>query len=112
VVAVLFATLYKIVPDAVLQWSDVALGAIITAFLFMIGKKFLELYFSNTSFGPTFSAVGSPVVVLLWVYYSAQLFFWGAEFCKVYTRAVGSQRSPAVVTGLLHKLKDHNYGKN
>lgn len=96
-VAILFAALYKIVPDAVLQWSDVAFGAAITALLFMIGKQFLELYFANTSFGSTYSAAGSPVVVLLWVYYSAQLFFWGAEFSKVYTKTVGSQRSRAVV---------------
>ena len=102
-VAALFAVLYKIVPDVILRWSDVSLGAMITALLFMIGKQFLELYFANTSFGATYSAVGSPVVVLLWVYYSAQLFFWGAEFSKVYTRTVGSQRGRAVVAGLLYE---------
>ncbi len=103
VVAGLFASLYKIVPDALLQWSDVALGAAITALLFMGGKQLLELYFSNTSFGTTYNAAGSPIVVLLWVYYSAQLFFWGAEFSKVYTITAGSQRGLAVASGLLHK---------
>jgi len=91
VVAVVFATLYKIVPDVRLKWSDVAPGAIITALLFVIGKEFMGLYFAHTSFGSTYSAAGSPIVVLLWVYYSAQLFFWGAEFGKAYKKTVGSQ---------------------
>ena len=108
-VAALFAALYKIVPDVVLQWRDVALGAAITALLLMIGKQFLELYFANTSFGSTYSAVGSPVVVLLWVYYSAQLFFWGAEFSKVYAKTIGSQRGGAVITRPLRKHKEPNH---
>jgi len=91
VVAVVFATLYKIVPDVRLKWSDVVPGAIITALLFVIGKEFMGLYFAHTSFGSTYSAAGSPIVVLLWVYYSAQLFFWGAEFGKAYKKTVGSQ---------------------
>jgi membrane protein len=90
-VAALFATLYKILPDVSLKWSDVTLGALFTAMLFMIGKQCLGLYFARTVFESTYSAAGSPVVVLLWVYYSAQLFFWGAEFSKVYKKIVGSQ---------------------
>jgi membrane protein len=92
VIAVLFAVLYKTVPDVRLKWSDVALGATITSLLFMIGNQFMGLYFAHTNFGLTYSAAGSPMVVLLWIYYSAQLFFWGAEFNKVYTKTVGSQR--------------------
>jgi membrane protein len=92
VIAVLFASLYKIVPDVRLTWSDVTLGAMITSVLFMIGKQVMGLYFAHSSFGSTYYAAGSPIVVLLWVYYSAQLFFWGAEFSKVYTKTVGSQR--------------------
>lgn len=91
VTAALFAALYKIVPDVGLKWSDVALGAMITSLLFMIGKQFMGLYFAHASFGSAYSAAGSPIVVLLWVYYSAQLFFWGAEFSKVYTKTMGSQ---------------------
>ena len=90
--AALFAALYKIVPDVELKWSDVALGAAITSLLFMVGKEFIALYFAHASFGATYSAAGSPIVVLLWVYYSAQLFFWGAEFTKVYAQTLGSQR--------------------
>jgi membrane protein len=92
VIAVLFGALYRIVPDVTLKWRDVALGAMITSLLFMIGKQFMGLYFAHTSLGSTYSAAGSPIVVLLWVYYSAQLFFWGAEFSKVYTKTVGSHR--------------------
>jgi membrane protein len=90
-IAVLFAALYRIVPDVRLKWSDVALGATITSLLFMMGKQLMALYFAHASFGSTYSAAGSPIVVLLWVYYSAQLFFWGAEFSKVYTKTLGSQ---------------------
>ncbi len=91
-VAVLFAALHRIVPDVELQWNDVALGAAITSLLFMIGKEVMGLYFAHASFGSTYSAAGSPIIVLLWVYYSAQPFFWGAEFTRVYTKSVGSQR--------------------
>lgn len=92
VTTLLFAALYKIVPDVALTWSDVAPGAIIASFLFMIGKQFMGLYFAYTNLGSTYGAAGSPIVLLLWLYYSAQLFFWGAEFSKAYTRAVGSLR--------------------
>jgi membrane protein len=92
VMAVLFAALYKTVPDVRLGWSDVAPGAIITASLFTMGKQLMGLYFTHASFASTYGAAGLPLVVLLWVYYSAQLFFWGAEFTKVYTRTMGSQR--------------------
>jgi membrane protein len=90
VIAVLFAALYKILPDVKLKWSDVALGAMIAALLFVIGKQSMALYFAHATFG-TYSVAGSPIVVLLWVYCSAQLFFWGAEFSKVYRKTVVSQ---------------------
>jgi membrane protein len=94
-VAVLFAALYKIVPDVPLKWSDVALGAAITSLLFMVGKDVMALYFAHARFGSTYSAAGSPIIVLLWVYYSAQLFFWGVEFSKVYTRTLGAKSAGA-----------------
>ena len=81
-----------IVPDVPLKWSEVAPAAIVTALLFTIGRQLMGLYFAHTSFESTYGAAGSPIVVLLWVYYSAQLFFWGAEFSKVYTKAVRFQR--------------------
>lgn len=91
VIALLFGSLFKMVPDVRLKWGDVALAALLTALLFMVGKQVMAAYFAHTSFGLTYSTAGSPIVVLLWVYYSAQLFFWGAEFSKVYTRELGSQ---------------------
>lgn len=90
VIAALFAALYKILPDVPLKWSDVALGALITSLLFTFGKQIIGMYFAAAGFGSAYSAAGSPIVVLLWVYYSAQLFFWGAEFSKVYTKTMGS----------------------
>jgi membrane protein len=93
VIAVLFAALYKILPDVSLKWSDVALGAMITSLLFTMGKQLLGMYFAAAGFGSAYGAAGSPIVVLLWVYYSAQLFLWGAEFSKVYTRTLGSHSS-------------------
>jgi membrane protein len=91
-ITALFAALYKIVPDVTLKWKDVALAALFTSLMFMIGKQLMEVYFSNAGFGSTYSAAGSPIVVFLWVYYSAQLFFWGVEFSKVYAKTMGSQR--------------------
>jgi membrane protein len=90
VTAVLFAALYKTVPDVRLKWRDVAPGAAIASLLFVIGRQFLWLYFARSSFGSAYSAAGAPIVVLLWLYYSAQLLFWGAEFSKVYAKTMGS----------------------
>jgi membrane protein len=90
VIAVLFAAIYKIMPDVELQWSDVTVGACFTAFLFTIGKQLIGLYLGEAEIGSGYGAAGSLVVVLVWVYYSAQIFFFGAEFTKVYTRRFGS----------------------
>ena len=91
VITFLFAAIYKMLPEVRLQWSDVAVGASVTALLFTIGKQLIGLYLGKTSFGSTYGAAGSLVIVLVWVYYSAQLFFLGAEFTKVYTKTFGSQ---------------------
>lgn len=91
VITFLFAAIYKILPDVRLQWSDVAVGASVTSLLFTIGKQLIGLYLGKASFGSTYGAAGSLVIVLMWVYYSAQLFFLGAEFTKVYTKTFGSQ---------------------
>lgn len=91
--AALFAALYKVLPDVTMKWNDVALGAMIAALLFMLGKQLMGFYFARADFGSIYGAAGSPIVVLLWVYYSAQLFFWGAEFSKVYAKTLGSHRA-------------------
>jgi len=93
VITFLFAAIYKVLPDVHLRWSDVAIGASVTSLLFTIGKQLIGLYLGKASFGSTYGAAGSLVIVIVWVYYSAQLFFLGAEFTKVYTRRFGSQFS-------------------
>jgi membrane protein len=90
VVTGLFAAIYKLMPDVRLKWSDVTVGASVTALLFTAGKHLIGLYLGKASFGSTYGAAGSLVVVLVWVYYSSQLFFLGAEFTKVYTKKFGS----------------------
>lgn len=92
-IAALFATLYKIVPDVRLKWSDVALGAMIAALLFTLGNRCMGVYFAHAGFESAYRAAAAPMAVLLWVYYSAQLFFWGAEFSKVYKRTVDVHRA-------------------
>jgi membrane protein len=90
-ITLVFSALYKFVPAIRLNWSDVVPGAMLTALLLMTGKQLVGLYFEHTSFGSIYRAAGSPIVLLLWLYYSAQLFFWGAEFTKVYKKTVESQ---------------------
>ncbi|MGA3238853.1 MAG: YihY/virulence factor BrkB family protein [Bryobacteraceae bacterium] len=91
VVTFLFAAIYKFLPDVPLKWSDVIVGACFTSLLFTIGKQLIGIYLGKASFGSTYGAAGSLVIVLVWVYYSAQLFFFGAEFTKVYTEKFGSR---------------------
>jgi membrane protein len=90
VITGLFAAIYKFIPAVRLKWSDVIVGAAVTALLFTVGKHLIGLYLGKASFGSTYGAAGSLVVVLVWVYYSSQLFFLGAEFTKVYTKRFGS----------------------
>ncbi|MBE9118707.1 YihY/virulence factor BrkB family protein [Lusitaniella coriacea LEGE 07157] len=94
VITLLFALMYKYLPDVRIKWSDVWIGAAITALLFAIGKFALGLYLGRGSFGSTYGAAGSLVVLLAWVYYSAQILFFGAEFTQVYARRYGSNIVP------------------
>jgi len=91
VIAVLFALMFKYVPDAPVWWSNAAVGAIGTALLFTIGKWLLGLYLGKASVGSTYGAAGSLVAVIVWIYYSAQIFFFGAEFTHVYAESRGSK---------------------
>jgi len=90
VVTVMFAAIYKLIPDVRLRWSDVAIGASVTSLLFTTGKQLLALYLGRVGFESTYGAAWTVVIFLVWVYYSAQLFFLGAEFTKVYARHYGS----------------------
>jgi membrane protein len=84
IVTLLFAMIYKLLPDTTIAWSDVLIGAFATALLFMVGKFLIGLYLVYSSVTSAYGAAGSLVVVLVWVYYSAQIFYFGAEFTKVY----------------------------
>ncbi len=94
VITSLFAVIYKYLPDVKIKWGDVWTGAIITSLLFTIGKFALGLYLGRGSFGSTYGAAGSLIVLLAWVYYSAQILFFGAEFTQVYARRFGSTIEP------------------
>lgn len=90
----LFCLMFKYVPDVKIAWKDVFIGSIITALLFLFGKYLLGLYLSKGSLGSAYGAAGSLIVFLAWVYYSAQIILFGAEFTHVYTRMYGSKVRP------------------
>jgi len=95
VTTLLFALMFKYLPDARIAWGDVFIGAVMTALLFTIGKFLIGLYLGKSAFGSTYGAAGSLVVLLAWIYYSAQILFFGAEFTQVYARRFGSKIIPA-----------------
>jgi membrane protein len=88
----LFAMIYKYIPRERLAWSDVWIGAAVTALLFTVGKFLIGIYLGKSSFSSAYGATGSLVVLLLWIYYSAQIFLLGAEFTRVVTYEYGSRR--------------------
>lgn len=87
----LFAMIYKIMPRAKIAWRDVWTGATVTSLLFMVGKGFIGLYLGKSGLASGFGAAGSVVVLVAWVYYSAQIFLWGAEYTWVYANRHGSR---------------------
>lgn len=94
VITLLFAMIYKFLPDAKIAWGDVWIGAALTSLLFTVGKLLLGVYLGNASFGSTYGAAGSLVILLAWVFYSAQILFVGAEFTQVYASKYGSRIVP------------------
>jgi membrane protein len=94
VITFLFGMIFKLLPDVYLAWRDVWLGAALTSLLFALGKGVIGLYLGRTTIGSAYGAAGSLVVVLLWVYYSAQILFFGAEFTKVWARRRGVRAVP------------------
>jgi membrane protein len=93
IIAVLFGAVYKVLPDKKLTWRDVAVGAISTAILFTIGKFLISLYIGSSAVASSYGAAGALIVILIWIYYSAQIFLLGAEFTKAYATTHGSQRT-------------------
>ena len=94
VITLLFAMIYKVLPDVKLVWRDVWVGALVTAGLFTIGKLVIGLYLGTTSIASTYGAAGSVVVILVWVYYSAQVILLGAEFTRAYVEEFGRRPRP------------------
>ncbi len=90
-----FAIIYKALPDAKISWKDVWLGGLVTAVLFALGNFALSKYIQISNIGSAFGAAGSLIILLIWMYYSAQIFFYGAEFTKVYANKYGSKVVPA-----------------
>jgi membrane protein len=93
VITLLFAMIYKILPSRRIAWGDVWVGAAVTSVLFWVGKVLIALYISKTAVDSSFGAAGTLVIVILWVYYSSQVFFLGAEFTKEYALRHGSKRN-------------------
>jgi membrane protein len=94
VITLLFAMIYKVLPDVKLAWRDVWVGALVTAGLFTIGKFLIGLYLGTSSFASTYGAAGSVIVILVWVYYSAQIILLGSEFTRAYVEQFGSRPPP------------------
>ena len=94
ITTLIFAVVFKVLPDARIKWKDVMAGAITTAVLFMLGKFGISFYISKTHVGSTYGTAGSLVILLLWVYYSAIILYFGAEFTKAYAIKYGAQIYP------------------
>lgn len=95
IVTLVFALLYKFLPDVDIQWRSVWVGAGVTALLFMLGKYALSLYFENASPGSAYGAAGTIILLLMWVSYSCLILFFGAEFTQVYARRYGHHIQPS-----------------
>ena len=94
VITTLFGVIFKVLPDAKIQWKDVLAGSMITALLFMLGKFGISFYISKTQVGSTYGAAGSLVVLLVWIYYSSLILYFGAEFTKAYAMKFGAEIHP------------------
>jgi membrane protein len=106
IVSALFAAVYKILPDRRLAWKDVIVGAIATAFLFTIGKTLIGIYIGSSTMASSYGAASALVIVLVWIYYSSQIFLLGAEFTKVWASHHGSQEAFAARTADLAAIPE------
>ncbi|UVK46732.1 YihY/virulence factor BrkB family protein [Mesorhizobium sp. AR07] len=90
-IALLFAAIYKVLPDRTLQWRDVSIGAVVTALLFTVGKSLIGWYIGTSAIASSYGAAGALLVVLLWIYYSTEIFLLGAELTRAYSVRHGSR---------------------
>ena len=91
-ISFLFAAVFKVLPDCDLRWRDVAVGAIVTAVLFIAGKSLIGWYIGSSAMASTYGAAGGLIVLLLWVYYTSQIFLFGAELARAYASLYGTRR--------------------
>jgi membrane protein len=113
-ITVIFAMLFKVLPDAKIKWRDVWVGALVTTFLFTIGKFLIGFYLGNSSVNSAYGAAGSLVIILIWVYYSTVILLFGAELTSVYAEKTGSEIRPyhhAVKFQMVEVEKDVENGK-
>lgn len=94
VITLIFAVVFKVLPDAIIRWRDVLLGSLVTALLFMIGKFGISFYIGASDVGSTYGAAGSLVILLLWTYYSSIILYFGAEFTRAYALEYGAEIKP------------------
>ena len=95
VIAALFAIIFKYLPDVIISWKDIRIGALFTALLFTIGRSLIGLYIENVAPGSAYGAAGSLIVILVWVYYTSAILYFGAEFTQVYAQSYGGAIKPA-----------------
>lgn len=95
VISILFGVIFKVLPDAKIHWKDVRSGAIFTTVLFMIGRLIIGIYIESSGTSSTYGAAGSLIVILLWVYYTAAILYFGAEFTRAYADFKGVKIEPA-----------------
>lgn len=105
VVTVLFAVIFKVLPDAEIKWKQVRTASFVTAVLFVVGKFLISIYISKTNVGSAFGAAGSLVILLVWVYYSSIILYLGAEFAKHWTLAFGSPIMPSKYAETVQKVE-------
>ncbi len=113
-----FAAIYKVLPDTVIAWRDVGIGAAITALLFTLGKNLISLYVAHSAIATSYGAAGTVAVVLLWIYYSSQIFLFGAELTYAYAQQRGSRAGQAAspgpaehVAALRQQLESHSLSR-
>jgi membrane protein len=105
IITVVFGLLFKVLPDAKINWKDVWVGSIVTMLLFTMGKFLIGFYLGNSSFNSAYGAAGSLVIILVWIYYSTTIFLFGAELTAVYTEASGSRIEPYSTAVRVHLIE-------
>lgn len=112
VVTLLFSVIFRVLPDAKIKWKDVLAGSVVTAALFMLGKFAISFYINKTDIGDTYGTAGSLVVILVWIYYSSFILYFGAEFTKAWAMKYGDEIHPNHYTMLTQKIEVEKENKS